>query len=142
MTKPPRTKLDLPDHIKLGLDLPDITGYRLESEHPFYHIVTPHGNLSCRHCANCNRIRLLLEFYPKKIICKDCHKFKVRKWQKKNADKVASYKKLYNKKYHARVKAAAAHHSRHSNFATSSPNSVSKRLRTSIRPQRKSKETG
>lgn len=94
----PRTKLDLPDNIKFSLDVPELSGYHLEDDHPFYQIVTPHGNLAARYCPQCNRIRLAGEFYLKKKTCRQCHMIRVRAWQKKNVDKVRKYRENYKQR--------------------------------------------
>lgn len=64
--------------------------------------------LVLRKCFPCKRLLAETGFYKCHSICKDCHKFNVKKWNKKNPDLVKKYAKKYNKKYRYQKKLLAA----------------------------------
>lgn len=66
------------------------------------------SELVLRSCFRCKRLLKENDFYKCHSCCKDCHKFMVKRWNKKNPELVQKYAKKYNKKYRYQKKLIAA----------------------------------
>ena len=69
-----------------------------------YAVHTPTNIINLKPCRKCKRLLPLDAFYERKSPCKECHKFLVRSWQKRNPETVKEHKRKCNRNYRIKQK--------------------------------------